>query len=321
MGIVLRESEGVLQLNDNFMDENIKNLAESILSDITSDVSIANILLKAKVFAAKYNDKDLLIWVANELRGYEKNPPEYRIIDAGVKVDIHKGFQEILGYTYPIDMVQDEKIRRRLSHIAVFNSITEIEEMGKKDDSGTIHVEVPTAIWYYHMGRCINGDIQRAYQFASLSAIKNILFSVKSLLIDYFLKISDNEDIQFGSLIKKDHVTNVTNITASIVNTGDGTVNASDVTTVIGNNNTINPQTAYELQEIIQKIDEIMKPQDDEEYKELSADVAVELKKEVPSKKFLKRCFQAIGGLANGIASGVIANQVTPYVASALALL
>lgn len=54
------------------MDENIKNLAESILSDITSDVSIANILLKAKVFAAKYNDKDLLKWVANELRGYEK---------------------------------------------------------------------------------------------------------------------------------------------------------------------------------------------------------------------------------------------------------
>ena len=75
MGIVLRESEGVLQLNDNFMDENIKNLAESILSDITSDVSIANILLKAKVFAAKYNDKDLLIWVANELRVYEKNRP------------------------------------------------------------------------------------------------------------------------------------------------------------------------------------------------------------------------------------------------------
>lgn len=302
------------------MDENIKNLAESILSDITSNESIANILLKAKVFAAKYNDKDLLEWVANELRGYEKNPPEYRIIDAGVKVDIHRGFQEILGYTYPIDMVQDEKIRRRLSHIAVFNSITEIEEMGKKDDSGTIHVGVPTSIWYCHMGHCINGDIQRAYQFASLSAIKNVLISVKSLLIDYFLKISDNEDIQFGSLIKKDHVTSVTNITASIVNTGDGTVNASDVTTVIGNN-TINSQTANELHEIIQKIDEIMKPQDDEEYKELSADVAVELKKEVPSKKFLKRCFQAIGGLVNGIASGVIANQVTPYVASALALL
>ncbi len=303
------------------MDENIKKLAESILSDITSDASIANILLKAKVFAAKYHDSDLLKWVENELRGYENNPPEYRIIDAGVKVDIHKGFQEVLGYTYPIDMVKEEKIRKRLSHIAVFNPITEIEEMGKKDNSGTIHVEVPTAIWYYHMGHCINGDIQRAYQFGSLSAIRNILISVKSLLIDYFLKISDNEDIQFGSLIKKDNITNVTNITAGIVNSGDGVVNAGDVTTVIGNNNTINSQTANELQGIIQKIDEIMKLQNNEEYKELSADVAVELKKEAPSKKFLKRCFQAIGGLTNGIASGVIANQVTPYIASALTLL
>lgn len=304
-----------------YMDENIKKLAESILSDITSDVSIANILLKTKVFAAKIGDKELLEWVELELKGYEQNPPEYRIIDAGVKVDIHRGFQEVLGYTYPIDMVKEEKIRKRLSHIPVFNPITEIEEMGKNDDSGTIHLDVPTWIWYHHMGHCINGDIQRAYQFGSLSAIRNILVSVKSLLIDYFLKISDNEDIKFSSLIKKNAVTNVTNITAGIVNTGAGNVTAGDVTTVIGNNNTINPQTANKLQEIIQKIDEIMEAHDNEEYKELSADVAIELKKEVPSKKFLKRCFQAIGGLTSGIASGVIANQVTPYVAAALAML
>lgn len=304
-----------------YMDENIKKLAESILSDITSDVSIANILLKTKVFAAKIGDKELLEWVELELKGYDQNPPEYRIIDAGVKVDIHRGFQEVLGYTYPIDMVKEEKIRKRLSHIPVFNPITEIEEMGKNDDSGTIHLDVPTWIWYHHIGHCINGDIQRAYQFGSLSAIRNILVSVKSLLIDYFLKISDNEDIQFSSLIKKNAVTNVTNITAGIVNTGAGNVTAGDVTTVIGNNNTINPQIANKLQEIIQKIDEIMEAHDNEEYKELSADVAIELKKEVPSKKFLKRCFQAIGGLTSGIASGVIANQVTPYVAAALAML
>lgn len=303
------------------MNESTKQLAESILSDITSDASIANILLKSKVFAAKNNDKELLEWVELELKGYAQNPPEYRIIDAGVKIDIHRGFQEVLGYTYPIDMIKDKKIRERLSHIPVCNSITEIEEMGKKDDSGTLHLEVPTWIWYHHMGHCINGDIQRAYQFGSLSAIRNILVSVKSLLIDYFLKISDNEDIQFASLIKKEPVTTVTHITAGIVNTGEGNINAGDVTTIIGNNNTINPQITKELQSIIQKIDDIMKLHDDDEYKELSADVAVELKKEIPSRKFLKRCFQAIGGLANGIAGGVITNQVTPFVTAALALL
>lgn len=303
------------------MDNNIKQLAESILSDITADASIANILLKTKVFAAKNNDKELLDWVELELKGYEKVPPEYRIIDAGVKVDVHRGIQEVIGFSYPIEMVKDEKIRNRLSHIPVFNSITEIEEIGKKDDSETIHLEVPISIWYHHMRHCINGDIQRAYQYGSLSAVRNILVSVKSLLIDYFLKISENEDIQFSSLIKKDQGAYVTNITAGIVNTGDGTINAGDVITVIGNNNTINPQTANELNEIIQKIDEIMKQQDDEEYKEISADVADELKKDVPSKKFLKRCFQAIGGMARGVASGVIANQVTPHVTAALALL
>lgn len=299
------------------MDNNIKQLAESILSDITADASIANILLKTKVFAAKNNDKELLDWVELELKGYEKVPPEYRIIDAGVKVDVHRGIQEVIGFSYPIEMVKDEKIRNRLSHIPVFNSITEIEEIGKKDDSETIHLEVPISIWYHHMRHCINGDIQRAYQYGSLSAIRNIVVSVKSLLIDYFLKISENEDIQFGSLIKKDQGANVTNITAGIVNTGDCTVNAGHVVSVIGNNNTINPHTANELHEIIQKINDIMKLQDNEEYKEISADVAAELKKDVPSKNLLKRCFQAIGG----VASGVIANQITPYVTAALALL
>lgn len=62
------------------MNESTKQLAESILSDITSDASIAIILLKSKVFAAKNNDKELLEWVELELKGYEQNPPEYRII-------------------------------------------------------------------------------------------------------------------------------------------------------------------------------------------------------------------------------------------------
>lgn len=303
------------------MNENIKKLAESILSDITTDVSIANILLKTKVFAAKMNDSELLKWIELELNGYEENPPEYRNIDAGVKVDIHRGFQEVLGFIYPIDIIKDDKIRKRLSHIPVSNAITEIEEMCKGDDNGSIHVEIPTWIWYHHMGHCISGDIQRAYQYGSLSAIRNILISVKSLLIDYFLKISDNEELQFASLIKKESVANVTNITAGVINTGAGSVTAGDITTVMGNSNTINPQTTDELQKIIQKIDEIMKSHDDEEYKELSADVAFELKKEVPSRKNLKRCFQAIRGMVNGIASGVIANQVTPYITEALALL
>ena len=303
------------------MDTNIKKLSESILSDITSDVSIVNILLKTKVLAARKQDKELLTWVTYELNGYSEAPPAYRIINAGVKVDINRGFQQVIGFTYPIDMVKDEKIRKRLYHINVNNPITEIEEMCKRDDSESIHVVLPTWIWYYHMGHCINGNIERAYQFSNLFALRNILVSVKSLLIDYFLKLSNDEDIQFNSLIKKEKAMTVNNINASIVNTGEGTINADHITTVIGDGNTMNMEEQKSLQNLLEKIDDLLRTFDNEDYKGIYSEISMELKKEVPSKKFIKRCFHAIGGIVNGIASGVIANQVTPYIAQALTFL
>lgn len=303
------------------MDTNIKKLSESILSDITSDVSIVNILLKTKVLAARKQDKELLTWVTYELNGYSEAPPAYRIIDAGVKVDINRGFQQVMGFTYPIDMVKDEKIRDRISHIKIYNPITEIEEMCKRDDSESIHVNLPTWIWYHHMGHCINGNIERAYQFCNLYALRNILVSVKSLLIDYFLKLANDEDIQFNSLIKNEKAMTVNNINASIVNTGDGTINADHITTVIGNGNTITQEEQKNLQDLLKKIDDLMRSLDNDDYKEIFTEIALELKKEEPSKKFIKICIQAIGGLVNGIASGVIANQITPYISAALALL
>lgn len=303
------------------MAKDLKTLAESILSDITSDVAITNILLKTKVFAAKIGDKELLECVSNELNGYKDAPPEYRIINAGVKVDIHRGSQEILGYTYPVDMVKDEKIRDRLYHIAIHNPISEIESIGKSDESGSINLDIPTWIWNNHMQHCINGYIQRAYQYVSITSVRSVLVFIKSLLIDYFLKISDNEEIKFNSLIKKEMPTTINNINASIVNTGDGTISTGSVTTVIGNNNTVDTLHVKDLSEIMQKLDALMAESNSEEYNEISADIKSELEKKAPSGKLLKRCFQAIGGLVSGVLSGVAANQLTPLITSALSML
>lgn len=113
----------------------------------------------------------------------------------------------------------------------------------------------------------------------------------------------------------------VNNINASIVNTGDGTINADHITTVIGDGNTIIQEEQKNLQDLLKKIDDLMRSLDNDDYKEIFTEIALELKKEEPSKKFIKICIQAIGGLVNGIASGVIANQITPYISAALALL
>ena len=157
------------------MKEDLRQLAESIISDLAQDLPITNTMLKAKVFAFKKSDKDLLSWIEHELVGYEGAPPKYRLLKAGVKVDIHRGFQEVQGFNYPVDMVKDENVRERLLHLPIHESISEVEELCSKSDRRTIYLDIPTWIWYNHMGHCVNGDIQRAYQIASIASVKQIV--------------------------------------------------------------------------------------------------------------------------------------------------
>ena len=301
------------------MDENLRQLAESILTDLTQDAPIANTMLKAKVFASKKKDKDLLSWIEHELNGYEENLPKYRLLDAGVKVDIHRGFQEVLGYNYPVGMVKDEKVRERLLHLPIHGSISEVEELSTKSGEGTIHIDIPIEIWYHHMRHCINGDIQRAYQFATVASVKQIMVKIKSLLIDYFLKIDKGELLSFLSLIKKE--TPTMQIIAGIVNTGSGNATANGATIISGANISINKDNLPELQRILSCIEEIMKSLNSDDYKEISEELKTEIEKDSPSRNIIKRGLQAINGIASGIVSGVIANQVSPLVTSAIALL
>ena len=169
-------------------------IAEKILSDILNDEPVSSILLKAKIYASRQHDIEMLEWINKEINGYDDNLPSYRVLDAAVKVDVHKGFQEILGFSYPIDLVDDDNVRKRLSHIPILIPLAQVEEMAKKN-GGTINLEVPAFIWYNHMTHCINGDIQRAYQYADSSALCNIITSVKSILIDVFSKIEENSKI------------------------------------------------------------------------------------------------------------------------------
>ena len=64
-----------------------------------------------------------------------------------------------------------------------------------------------------------------------------------------------------------------------------------------------------------------MKSLNSDDYKEISEELKTEIEKDSPSRNIIKRGLQAINGIASGIVSGVIANQVSPLVTSAIALL
>ena len=300
-----------------------KELAENILTDLMNNGSISDILLKTKIFASKRGDKALLDWVTKELNGYDdEKPPKYRLLGSGLRVDVHVPFVGGSHVDFPIDMIENDDVRNRLSVFAFHSPIAEIESLcNDTKDEGKLYMKVPVYAYQFLSG-FINGDIQDAYQYTTKSAVKQILVSVKSVLIDFLLKISSEEDIDFNTFIKSNPnmEKNIT-INAGIVNAGSGTVNAQGATTVVGNNNIITVDNKAELLRILTEIDKLAAAQPNEEYDEISKEIKDELQSEVPKKGLLKRCFQAIPTILTGIGTGIAANALSPLIASALALL
>jgi hypothetical protein len=301
---------------------NFKELAENILMDLMNNGSLPDILLKTKIFATKREDNELLSWISKELDGYEEEEklPKYRILKCGLKVDVFVPFKGLGSVDFPIDMIEDDTARNSLSIMDLYMPITEIENLCNNDEKdGIIKRKVPI-FTYPHIAGFINGDIQDAYQYTTKGAVLQILVSVKSVLIDFLLKVSNEEDINFNSFIKtKPNMITINN--AGIVNTGSGDVNAQGSTNVIGNNNTISADNKQELLKILSEIDKIAESQSCSEYEEVSNDIKNELQKEKPEKKLLKRSFQLIPSFLSGVAASVTGEGLTQLIKSALAIL
>lgn len=302
---------------------NFKDFAENILSDLMTNASLSDILLKLKIFASKRGDEELLTWVSNELDGYENKPPKYRILDAGLKVDVFIPFRGTTRIEFPAEMVKEERIRKRLSKIAFHNAISELEKIcHSSDDDSSVCMHVPVGI-YSHIAGFINGHIQDAYQYTTKAAVGQIIVAVKSVLVDYLLKISNEEDIDFNTFISNNpNMKEGVTINASIVNTGSGTINAQGATNVVGDNNTISTGNKQELLRILAEIDKIAATvQPNMDYVDVANDIRAELQKDKPEKNYLKRCFQTIPSFLSGVGAGIMANGLTPLVKSAIALL
>lgn len=302
---------------------NAKELAENVLADIMGDKPVADILLKMKIFASVRKDEELLTWVSKELGGYdEEAPPRYRILTSGLKVKIFVPFQGERWIEFPAEMIQEENIGERLSNIPFHQPIAEVEKLCQdSDDDGMIKVRVPVFAFSY-FSKFIRGDVQDAYQYSTTAAVFQIVVAVKSVLIDFLLKVSNEEDINFNMFIKTNpNMSNIT-INAGIMNTGSGTVNAQGATNVVGDNNSISAENKADLLRILAEIDKLAAADgSNQDYEETAKDIKEELEKEQPNKKLLKKCFQAIPAFFTSVASSVAGNGLTSLISSAIALL
>lgn len=174
----------------------LKSLVDSVISDLTENKSIESILLKTQTICHYLKDVEFSTWIKHELNGYgddEYPLPDYRKINCIVKVDISQPFGRMAkNYPFPCEYIKDEKIRERMTHMAVFESLSEIELMMKDDKHGNdLTIAVPQYIVQNYMEKYVEGYILVANQHINMNNIQAVISKFKSLLLTFFLELND----------------------------------------------------------------------------------------------------------------------------------
>ena len=289
----------------------LKSLVDSVISDLTENKSIESILLKTQTISHYLKDEEFSTWIKHELNGYgddEYPLPDYRKINCIVKVDISQPFGRMAkNYPFPCEYIKDDKIRERMTHMAVFESLSEIELMMKDDKHGNdLTMAVPQYIVQNYMAKYVEGYILVANQHINMNNIQAVISKFKSLLLTFFLELNDkmNWELNFDvmatkQIIKQIMVTN--NINAAVVATEGSTISTGAVSVEnshIGNVAYSNEQK--EFLSVLEEIEKLVKESGNQDLKDSVDIVKAETQKPKWNKKLMTMGLNAIKGIANG---------------------
>lgn len=289
----------------------LKSLVDSVISDLTENKSIESILLKTQTISHYLKDEEFSTWIKHELNGYgddEYPLPDYRKINCIVKVDISQPFGRMAkNYPFPCEYIKDDKIQERMTHMAVFESLSEIELMMKDDKHGNdLTIAVPQYIVQNYMEKYVEGYILVANQHINMNNIQAVISKFKSLLLTFFLELNDkmNWELNFDviatkQIIKQIMVTN--NINAAVVATEGSTISTGAVSVEnshIGNVAYSNEQK--EFLSVLKDIEKLVKESGNQNLKDSVDIVKAETQKPKWNKKLMTMGLNAIKGIANG---------------------
>lgn len=297
----------------------LKSLVDSVISDLTENKSIESILLKTQTISHYLKDEEFSTWIKHELNGYgddEYPLPDYRKINCIVKVDISQPFGRMAkNYPFPCEYIKDDKIRERMTHMAVFESLSEIELMMKDDKHGNdLTMAVPQYIVQNYMAKYVEGYILVANQHINMNNIQAVISKFKSLLLTFFFELNDKMDWKLNfdvlatkQIIKQIMVTN--NINAAVVATEGSTISTGSVSVEnshIGNVAYSNEQK--EFLSVLEEIEKLVKESDNQDLKDSVDIVKAETHKPKWNKKLMTMGLNAVKGVANGfVVKGLMA--------------
>lgn len=144
----------------------------------------------------------------------------------------------------------------------------------------------------------------------------------KSKLLDFFLRLDDeiNEGLDFSQLTDVQRkvtqiMNNTYNINAAVANTGSGAVTATNINA--SNFSIVSEEQKNKINELVAELEQKSLKYNNEDLKSAIDSVKNEIAKPSWDKRLLRMAFNAI----NGIATGIAANQLSPIVMQALSVL
>lgn len=306
----------------------IKGMIESCIADLMDNQSLSTIFLKVQAISFYLKNDQFAKWFESEKNGYKnsKELPEYRKSGCQVFGNINNPYKGMFtNYHIPVDQIKNKDIRSHLANCSFFESIIELENIVQSQEDKSIRKYVPGFLHNEIQKIFSTGYyIDAVWQTVSKSTIVQIVESVKSKLLQFFLEMDEqlfNNEIDFDVMTKKKEIDKIFNqtINAGVYNQGDMTI--SDSTVIGGQSNEvhINTQTKNEIENILNQIETLSIEIDEDRTDIADAILSIreELENKIPRPRFLKTAFNSL----KAIGTGVFANQITPLVNSAIEII
>ena len=300
----------------------IKALIENVISDLVSNQPLSVIFLKVQAISFYLDNQEFQDWFENENNGYKDldKIPEYRIYSTTVHANVMTFGGLWKDYNIPVDQIKDNFVKKWLSEIKLNDSISSIESSLENSTNQGVFIRHLPGVAFSEINKILQQGchIEDAWQEISRTAFVNTVSSVKSKLLEFFLKLDKEfkNEINFDVMHNKKEVDKIVTqtINAGVVNMGEGSISLSESTTIGGQNNTvtINSNTKTELKSLISLIQDFsnsLEEEKDEVLNEL-ARIATQLDKPNPKTNIIASALQTI----NGILLGVASNAATPVV-------
>ena len=282
-----------------------KKLIEEVLLDLGNNKSLTDVSSKIQIIVRLLGDEKLKSWYTCEfVTGYkDQELPDYRIsraVEIKANYIVPQGFSawKLSGQSVPVANLGLEKYKEIMT-VRFCDTISAIIEYSKHPED----VAMSLSPYEQALVQKVLGDahIQNVHKVLSPSTFQTIIDNVQGRIIDMFMDLNERVfngelDLKSNSAKEEIHQVITNNITAGIIQTGSGTIEANNATIAPKIEQSPSADVIAKLNSLANKIEQVAKDTN-EEFDDVAReliDIRAELSKPQPNSSFLKKSFKAL---------------------------